>query len=487
MKTDVILANAPGILPGGRYVIHSPSRWSESFRESEKFFSYYPFFLGYLSSLLKKYTPLKVHLTDGCLKRQTPGELLEYLHLRSPSFLIMEPASLVYRECLSLALELKKRHGTRILFAGPHVSLFTEEALKEGVDYVFRGEYEQSILRFFIERLYENSLQRVFEREHFLHFSDYPWPEDEDLSRYLYACPGEPSSEYREIQLYASRGCRGSCPFCVARQIYYSRPFHEERNPADVLREMDFLKNRYPLLEGFFFDEEDHFGNPDFNKNLCHLLIEKGAPYKIEALGRVSGIDPELLPLLKKAGYYKIRIGIESFDPDIQKYLGKINPPEKVRKFSEACIRSGIQVYASFQVGLPLSSSDKDRKTLELISSFLKEGLFHNVQVSMFTPFPGTQIYNTLKEKGFLTTENLSHFNGGSQSVVNWPEYTAAQIIKTYKDYLNLRDHQIFKRHLQKRGVLKWIFRNFQKHGPGTLSKKLWNRVKREGKYIAGL
>ncbi|EKD28011.1 MAG: hypothetical protein ACD_79C00466G0009 [uncultured bacterium] len=480
---DIVIANSLGITKSNKFIIHSPSRWSESFSLPEKHFSYYPCFMGVLSSLLKTNTPLKVKMLDGCLLKLKKEEYLDNILSLKPKYLFMEIASLVYKENLELALEIKRLLGTKILFAGPHVSLHPEQALKDGIDYVFKGEYEQSVLNFFISNKHLMHENGIFESQYF-DFSNTPWPEDSDVSRMNYAIPGEPSSEYKEIQIYASRGCIGKCSFCVARNIYYKNSFVRTRQPHDVIKEMTYLKNKYPMLEGFFFDEEDHFALQDFNNLLCNELIKINNTMKIEAMGRIQSIPLHIIPKLKKAGYYKLRVGIESFDEEVQKKIGKYIPRNQIEDFLYTCKNNNISVYATFQVGLSASSPSSDLFTLSIIKDYIMKDLISNVQVSIYTPFPGTPDFQYLKDSKYLISENYEDYNGGEKSIIDRPEYSAKEVINIYNRFLIMRDHINLVKKIKTKRVFKWILSKVRKYGLKKSMYKLRQRIQIEMQYL---
>jgi anaerobic magnesium-protoporphyrin IX monomethyl ester cyclase len=482
---DLLIANSIGVTQSNRLVIYSPSRWSEAVNDPDRHFTYYPVFLATLTSLLKKETSLSIKMMDGCLEKLSFTSYLQQILPLRPQYLFMESDSTLYRENLQLALALKNSIGTRILFAGPHVTNDPQTALSDGIDFVFLGEYEGAVLSFFKDNKFSGT-ERVFSPDYSVPFSSYPPPEDEDVSRMAYALPGEPSSRHREIQIYASRGCVGQCPFCVARNSYYqSAPqSHRSRSYHDVVDEMVHLKSKYQDLEGFFFDEEDHFGNPEFICSFCEEIIRRKLDFRIEALGRLSSIRSEWLPLLRKAGYYQLRIGIESLDTQVQQSIRKIINRKKLEAFLENCNAEGISVYGTFQVGLPASTREKDLFTLSCIKEYLLRGWLAHVQVSIFTPLPGTPLFSELKQKGGLVSEFFEDYNGGEKSVVNWPEYPADEITKTYRDFLSLRDHtQLWTRFRRGEGW-SWLYRKFRTHSLYNLGVKIKRRISSETRYF---
>ena len=102
-----------------------------------------------------------------------------------------------------------------------------------------------------------------------LDINELPWPEDDDISRLSYAFPGEPSSEYVEMQMYASRGCPGACNFCVARQIYYDRPNWRPRKVKDVIKQLDTLN---PELEILCYSEDCDQTSPNHGFRILDIV-----------------------------------------------------------------------------------------------------------------------------------------------------------------------------------------------------------------------
>jgi hypothetical protein len=469
-------------------VIHSPSRWSEALSLPERHFSYYPFFLATLSSLLKKETSLRVRLVDGCLERLDERAYLHKILALEPRYLLVESASLTYPENRDLALQVKKRLGTRLLFCGAHVTAFPRQALADGIDFVFRGEFVQSVYRFFREGE-KRSVCRIREPEDAPAFEDMPWPEDEDVSRMDYGEPGEPSSRYREIQIYATRGCRGRCSYCVARHLYYRTSRHACRDPLDVCREMESLKRKYPSLEGFFFDEEDHFSDPGFLRDFCNILVSRKNRLAIEALGKMEHVPLGLLPRMREAGYYQLRVGGESFHPAIRRFSGKRFTTDLLERFLAGCRNHGIAVYMSFQVGLPGSTVERDLFTLSRLKQYLEDGRIANAQISLFTPFPGTPAHRIVLKHGAFADRDLSRYNGGARAVVHWPSYPAKEIEAVYRRFVLTRDHVLLKKRLRSGKSLAWLWDRARKNPPGVLVKKIRRRIAAEREYrrLAGI
>ncbi|MFH1777229.1 MAG: radical SAM protein [Candidatus Omnitrophota bacterium] len=482
----IVIANSIGIDKKGYYIIHSPSRWTQGVHSKYQWFAYYPWELAYLSTLLKKHTAHKIKLIDGCLEKLDYDLYLQRLIDAQPDVLIIESATRVIGDNLKLALELKQRLKTKLIFVGAHATAYPQELIDSGVNDVCQGEYEYTVLDIISGRpqdkilgLYPNP------RRELLDINSLPWPEDTDIRRFSYASPGEPSSEYKEIQMYASRGCPGGCNFCAARHLYYKQSNWRKRNAEDIISEIKYLKQKYPRLEGIFFDEEVHNGTKDFIMELTKAI--KGARLDnlhYEAMCDIRFLDEEQMQAMKDAGYYKIRLGIESASKNILKMMNKFLDISEVQKKLLQAKKIGLKTYGTFMFGALGAREQEDKKTIELIRELLLKDLLNNLQISICTPQPGTPFYVQAEKRGYLKEKNFSRYDGGNFSVVSYPEYTAKQIMNmTNRAYLT-RDYYYLRRKLGNNEFWQWIKSIYKKYRFWGLVNKAFVRILRTIKHV---
>jgi len=482
----VVIANSIGIDSEGYSIIHSPSRWSEGVKSSNNWFAYYPWELAYCSSVLKKYTDHHVKFIDGCLERLDYKGYLERIKREGPDWLIIESASRMIDENLRLARELKNELGTKIVFVGHHASVFPEDLLRNGIDFVCVGEYEFTVLELVQQKdprdilgLYPNK------RRPLLDIDSLPWPEDEDVDRLRYGVPGEPSSEYLEIQMYASRGCPGSCDFCVARNVYYAQPNWRQRDIDNIIGEIKYLRNKYPKMEGIFFDEEAHNVSKAFILKLTRAIIGSNLQdLHFEAMCDIQTLDKEMMKAMHEAGYYKIRMGIETTNPDVLRYSKKgLGIDNITRKLCEAK-EIGLKTYGTFMMGMPGSSKEIDLKTSSYIEDMILNGLLDNAQISICTPQPGTPFYDFAKAKNYIITENYKGYDGGRYPVISYPGYGDKSIESVKNFAYRTRDHASFLRNFKRGDMLSWAFRTYRRHGIFITTAKLIKRFMLEAAHF---
>ncbi|MCG2712673.1 MAG: B12-binding domain-containing radical SAM protein [Candidatus Omnitrophica bacterium] len=476
----IVVANSIGRDRKGNYIIHSPSRWSEAVKNKYHWFAYYPWELAYLSALLKHETKHRVKFVDGCLMRLGGKDYYKHIIAESPDMLVIESATRMIEENVELALKVKAATGAKIVFVGPHASAFPQKLIDMGIDYVCVGEYELTVLEI-VQSKKRNEILGLYPnvRRPLLDIKKLPWPEDNDVSRLEYAYPGEPSSEFREIQMYATRGCPGSCNFCVARHVYYNKANWRPREVTDVINEIKHLRDKYPLMQGVFFDEEVHNADRQFVFKLTEAIIENGlSDLRFEAMCDVRFLDAQVMRAMKNAGYYKLRIGIESASEKVMKAMGKTIDLEKIVNTLKTAKSIGLKTYGTFTFGALGSDVKEDEKTIKLMRDLIKNNLLDNLQLSICTPQPGTPFYEHVRRNSLLRKNiEACDYDGGIFAVIDYPNYTHRQIEAMKRKALVIRDHYFMNKRIKDKGVRDWIISAFRRYGWWGVSTKAFLRI----------
>ncbi|MFQ5445047.1 MAG: radical SAM protein, partial [Nitrospinales bacterium] len=261
-----------------------------------------------------------------------------------------------------------------------------------------------------------------------------------------------PSSEYLEIQAYASRGCPLSCSFCVCGNISYSRPNWRPRNPQNVVKELHTLRSKYPQMEGIFFDEEVHNGSKQYMLELTKAIRQNGlADLKYDVMCGLWPMDEEVLEAMKGAGYYMIRLGIETAEDGAATgmTLGSKFNPKKLKQLLRFGSNIGLKFYGTFTFGGEGSTDAGDKKTIALINDLVEENLLWRFQLSVSTPQPGTPFFNRAKAKGYLRDLDWKSFDGGNHCVVDQPGYPADKVMANFREAEKYYDLAFKNRYLR--------------------------------------
>ena len=436
----IVIANSVGVDSNGYHMVHVPSRWSLGVKNFTNC-GYYPWELAYTSSLLKRDTDHDIKFLDGVLNAWDFDTYMQRLREEQPDWLIMESSTRTIGEDTRLAKAAKNEFKTKVIMTGQHPMAHPEEVLKVA-DFVCIGEYEFAVLDLILGKNPKN-IPGVYPnpRGELPDINLLPFPEDDDIRRIDYH---EPNCRFKQIQMYGSRGCPRRCNFCAAATLYYDQLNWRPRNVSNIIEEIKVLKKKYPEMEGVFFDEETHNIHKSFNIELAQEIQKAGlGNLKYEAMCEYVSLDEEALTKMKSAGYYKIRFGIETGSDHVaeQMTLGKKHDLKKLRSILNFGKDIGMRFYATISVGGLGSSPEEDQKTVDLVYELASKNLIHEIQVSINTPQPGTDFYNSCIEKGLLKTETDNEgFDGNGHVVVEYPNYRAEQIQEKQREALTAFD-----------------------------------------------
>jgi anaerobic magnesium-protoporphyrin IX monomethyl ester cyclase len=435
---DILVANSVGVDRDGYHMVHVPSRWSLGVKNFTNC-GYYPWQLAYTSSLLKRDTPHSIKFLDGVLRGWDVETYLQ--HAGKPDWLIMESSTRTIREDLRFAKTLKESFGTRLIFTGQHPMAHPEEVLKIA-DHACVGEYEFAVLDL-VQGKNPQQIAGIYpnDRGELIDINRLPFPEDDDVSRIDYH---EPNCRYKQIQMYGSRGCPRRCNFCAAATLYYDELNWRPRNVDDIVKEIQTLHEKYPEMEGVFFDEEVHNIKKSFNISLAKAIRQAGLQdLKYEAMCEYASLDEEAMDEMREAGYYKIRFGIETGSDRVAEKmtLGKKHDLKKLKSMVEYGKSIGMLFYGTISIGGLGSDKDEDQKTVDLIYDLAGKGWLDEIQVSINTPQPGTDFYNSCVDESLIPQSNdWEGFDGNGHVVVNYPHYPAEEIQASFRNALNAFD-----------------------------------------------
>ncbi len=192
-----------------------------------------------------------------------------------------------------------------------------------------------------------------------------------------------------------SRGCPYSCAFCASHNMWGKKV--RFRSIENIINEINELKNVYSVKNITFMDDSFTI-NRKRVKELCAALIEDNIGITWSCLTRVNIISDEIIALMKKAGCTKVDVGIESGNQRILDLINKGITIEQIRKAAEILKRNKMYWSGFFMFGFPTETENEIFDTI----SFLKELKPNWANISIFTPYPGTELYKLSLEKGLI-------------------------------------------------------------------------------------
>lgn len=207
--------------------------------------------------------------------------------------------------------------------------------------------------------------------------------------------------------MFTSRGCPYNCAFCM--QVMGRKV--RRRSAENVIREMEYAISHYGAHTFDFSDEIFLFDNRE-TRELLWLMIDRSMPKRIRWSGlvRANLVTPELINLAKKAGCYRLEMGVESGDNETLKAINKGITVEQVKNAVKIVKDSGIPLGTYFILGHPNETTETLKKTVRLVAELNT----HTIAVGLMVPYPGTRIYEMAKlgEGGYrLLTEDWREYD----------------------------------------------------------------------------
>jgi radical SAM superfamily enzyme YgiQ (UPF0313 family) len=200
--------------------------------------------------------------------------------------------------------------------------------------------------------------------------------------------------------LITSVGCPYKCNFCVIGGATVDRGYGSGwkfKSPEKILKEIKYLLNKG--VKSIFFFDETFTVLKQRVIDLCQMIKNEKLKFEWSCNGRIDTLDDEeLIKLMKETGCWNILFGIESGSEKLLEKANKSSIIPKAERVIGYCKKNGIETSASFMLGFP----EEDKKTIKETLKIAKRINPHMAQFVIVTPYPGTKLYQEIKEKGLL-------------------------------------------------------------------------------------
>jgi radical SAM superfamily enzyme YgiQ (UPF0313 family) len=326
----------------------------------------------------------------------------------------------IQRNSLVAIVERCREHGLRTVVGGPIASSLSAEDLK--ADHVVIGEAE-SIIAGLARDLEQGTARPVYQAMERPEMSSSPLPDLRLIKMHRYST----------MAVQYSRGCPFNCEFCDIIEIYGRRP--RTKAVAQVLAELDQLRAA-GWREAVFIVDDNFIGNKARAKELCVALAEWRSQYKTsfdfntEASLNLAD-DPELMQLMRDAGFVSVFLGIETPDESGLIAANKLQNTRRNLLDSVATIQSyGMQVMGGFILGF-----DTDREDIfDRMVEFIQKSGIPVAMVGLLQAMPGTQLFQRLRKEGRILDEG--HGDNTDDKLNFLPAMDATQLVEGYRSVL---------------------------------------------------
>jgi len=302
---------------------------------------------------------------------------------------------------------------------GAHPTVMPEFVLSDdNVDFVVLGEGENTILD--ILKMVEGREQSVqldgigfkengkiivTPKTRFIHDVDsisFPAWEVMNLESYFGLKASHGTRHHaRFMPIMTSRGCGAGCTFCSAYRVWGKR--YRMRSAENVVDEMRQLKSKYGIEE-LMFEDDNLTWNIKRAEKIFDLMIENKFNFAWDTPNGVAAFaltQPTILKM-KESGCYELNLALESgsqyvLDNIIKKPLKLAKAKPLVKYAKEIGLITSIYLI----IGMPGETLEQIQETF----CMAKELEIYEPFVSVATPYPGTGLYDTCFENGYITPD----------------------------------------------------------------------------------
>ena len=386
-----------------------------------------PLGLMYVATTLEN-KGYEVKILDAQLKNLTvTGAVNECIKIK-PDLIGVTCLTSSFDKSIKFCNKLKQVMDVPVLMGGPHATIAPIQVLKNKcVDFVVRGEGEYATLELVTALNSGSNLHKVDgigfkEKENPIltkprnpikNIDEIPFPARHLVKLDAYR-PSPP--HYKRLPnttMFTSRGCPYACTFC-SNPVWGSSS--RQRSVENVINEIKYLVKRYGIRDIYFWD--DIFGvNRKWIHEFCDAIKRERIDITWHCNGRANLADKETLKKMAEAGCWAIFYGFESMDQEILDAINKKISPEQIKNAIRLTKEAGIEVRANFIFGLP---NETPKKAKRMINELVKMNPDY-VKFNILTPFPGTKLYNQIKEgKWGKMTEESNKLTGYFATFKPW-------------------------------------------------------------------
>jgi len=346
--------------------------------------------------------------------RESPAEIEHELERYNPDYFVIYDDGFNYltKMCLTVMREasftmakLAKSRGGVVIVCGSDSSDQYEKYLLNGVDYVVRGEGEETLKELLgcLDRREtpDDILGLAFRtgketittppRPVMRNLDALPMPAWNLINLEPYRSIWKMNHGYFSMNLATTRGCPYKCNWC-AKPIYGNR--YNARTPEHVVNEIEFLLEKFNPEHFWMCD--DIFGlKPGWVKRFSELIEEKGLKFRYKIQSRVDLLlEEKTIEYLASSGAETVWVGAESGSQRILDAMDKGTTVEQIKKATKLLHHHHIKVAFFLQFGYLGETQEDIDATLNMVLELMPD----EIGISVSYPLPGTVFYEKVKE-----------------------------------------------------------------------------------------
>lgn len=371
-----------------------------------------------------------------------------------------------YKKDYEMIREIKRKFPSLdLVVGGPHVSTLREEVLEECEEIdlgvvcegeltiveLCKGEDLESIKGLIFRK--DDEIMSTGDRKFLSDLDSLQFPRFERFEIEKYSKVRR--DRRHSIPLLTSRGCPYSCTFCAA-YLSIGKKFRY-RSPANVVDEIEYWYQKGE--KDFLINDDDFTLLKERVYEICDEIERRklsGLKFACTTGVRADRLDKNLLRRMKDVGFWRLTFGVEAGNNKVLKNIKKGESIETIEAAIREACEQGFEVELSFLLGSPGETWSDIQDGVDLALRYP----ISDVEWNHIVPYPKTELYEWLQERGYLLEELHSYLNASSRRT-NYPLFETPELsfedrkkawkyTRRIKEKINIR---ATKRKLKKLGI----------------------------------
>ncbi|MEO1494789.1 MAG: radical SAM protein [Pseudomonadota bacterium] len=366
---------------------------------------------------------------------------VDQIRAASPDLIGMSMTTRQWLRGREIANAVRAATGVPIIAGGLHATFSPDGVLAEpGFDAVCLGEGERPFAALLDHLSTRGTIADVALQNIWVKGGRHPGlaPPIEQIDHVPFMARDMLDERWGVVHMTTQRGCPFPCTYCAARmydQLYDGiGQYGRRRSMESVMAELEAIREAGPLSYVIFLDDTFTIHHP-WVYQFCEEFPRRiGVGFSIHA--RAETMKPKLIDALAKAGCKHIVYGVESGSERMRREVMKRPVTnDRLVEIFEATKSAGIMVTANYMMGLPGETPEDLQATIDLHHRLnpLDFGYF------VFYPFPGTQLFQVCKQRGYLPEDWAERPARHDRSILTLPDLSQDDIAAAFDQWTAIR------------------------------------------------
>lgn len=385
------------------------------------FFNSPPLGILYIAAVLEQ-NNIDVKVIDAAVDGLTIPSLLQKIEQNAFDIIGITSTTFSFYSSVELAKKIKLlNNDIKIIIGGPHISAVPEDVMKNDCfDFGVIGEGEFSFLEL-IKNINENddilknikgiiyrekdgTIVKTEKRPLIENLDVLPFPARHLVDMTKYKPQPNDNRATPKISMITSRGCPYLCIFC-GKSVFGAT--YRSFSPKYIVSEIKHVIDKYKAKDIAFIDSLFTVSQERV-ENICNEILKNKIKVTWTCTVRANVIkDKKIFKLMKKAGCWRVRIGIESGDVNISKLINKNLDFNHLFNVVSWADEVGLQPKGFFMIGHFTETEETIKKSIELA----KKLPLKDITLQVNTPLPQTFQFNNYNKYGKLIVDDLQEYS----------------------------------------------------------------------------